>query len=255
MRAIWNRSSRRRSAIIGVLAGLVCLTSSCVGPATRESHYRADVANTAKVAGSAVASAQLTVQAVSEGRSSGPYTGRRLTEDEQTVQAATTAFSSVQPPTPEMEGLRSDVIAAQEDASTVVAALRNRRCDVRIAVETLPSSGYVVANHFGWRAGKYASPVEATRFSTVVIVTLLGAAAFALTTIDPITITIYAVYLGAATLPFTYIPILVIANDERYLGDLRNGRLANAVGVVYMVVVTAAAIAALPLLIATKGGL
>lgn len=122
-------------------------------------------------------------------------------------------------------------------------------------LETLLSSGYVLAQHFGWRWGKYQSPLDATRFSTVLIVTLLGAAAFALTTIDPVRITIYSVYLGAITLPFTFIPILVIANDDRYLGDLTNGNLANGVGLVYLAIVTAAAVAALPLLIATKGGL
>lgn len=122
-------------------------------------------------------------------------------------------------------------------------------------LETLLSSGYTLAHHFGWRWGKHEAPARAARFSTVLLVTLLGATAFALTTIDPITITIYAVYLGAATLPFTYIPILVIANDRRYMRDLANGKLANSVGVIYLVLVTVVALAALPLLIATKGGL
>ncbi len=121
-------------------------------------------------------------------------------------------------------------------------------------LETLLSSGYTVAHHFGWRWGKFERPVNAARFSTMVIVTLLIAAAIALTTIDPITITIYAVYLGAATLPFTYIPILIIANDRRYMKDLTNGRLANGLGTIYLFVVSAAAAAAIPLLIATKAG-
>jgi manganese transport protein len=122
-------------------------------------------------------------------------------------------------------------------------------------LETLLASGYTVAHHFGWRWGKFERPVNAARFSTVILVTLLGAAGFALTTIDPIKITIYAVYLGVLTLPLTWLPILVIANDRRYMGAEVNGRLANAVGVVYLVLVTVAAVAALPLLIATKGGL
>lgn len=63
-------------------------------------------------------------------------------------------------------------------------------------LETLLSSGYTIANHFGWPSGKYQSPMNATRFSTVLLVTLLGAVAFALTTLNPITITIYAVYLA-----------------------------------------------------------
>jgi manganese transport protein len=121
-------------------------------------------------------------------------------------------------------------------------------------LETLLSAGYVVAHHFGWPWGKFRAPIRATRFSTLVVITLLAASAFALTTIDPIKITIYAVYLGAATLPFTYVPILVIANDRRYMGELINGRLANSLGVVYLVVVSAAALAAIPLLIITKAG-
>lgn len=122
-------------------------------------------------------------------------------------------------------------------------------------IETLLSSGYTVAHHFGWRWGKHEAPARASRFSTVLLVSLLAATAFALTTIDPIKITIYAVYLGVLTLPLTWLPILVVANDKRYMGELTNGRLANLVGIVYMTVVTVAAVAALPLLIATKGGL
>lgn len=122
-------------------------------------------------------------------------------------------------------------------------------------LETLLSSGYTVAHHFGWRWGKHEPPARAARFSTVVLVSLLAATAFALTTIDPIKITIYAVYLGVLTLPLTWLPILVIANDKGYMGELANGRLANAIGIVYMVLVTLAAVVALPLLVATKGGL
>lgn len=122
-------------------------------------------------------------------------------------------------------------------------------------IETLLSSGYTVAHHFGWRWGKHEAPARATRFSTVVLVSLLAATGFALTTIDPIKITIYAVYLGVLTLPLTWLPILVVANDKRYMGELANGRLANSIGLVYLMLVSVAAIAALPLLVATKGGL
>lgn len=122
-------------------------------------------------------------------------------------------------------------------------------------LETLLSAGYTVAHHFGWRWGKHEAPVRAARFSTVILVSLLIATGVAITTIDPIKITIYAVYLGVLTLPLTWLPILVVANDRRYMGNLVNGRLANAIGLVYIVLVTLAAVAALPLLVATKGGL
>jgi manganese transport protein len=122
-------------------------------------------------------------------------------------------------------------------------------------LESLLASGYTVAHHFGWRWGKHEPPAEAARFSTVILVSLLAATGFALTAIDPVKITIYAVYLGVLTLPLTWLPILVVANDRRYMGEDTNGRLANSIGVIYIVLVTAAAVAALPLLIATKGGL
>ena len=122
-------------------------------------------------------------------------------------------------------------------------------------LETLLSSGYTVAQNFGWTWGKSVHHDGASRFSSLVIVTLIGATGVALTTLNPITITVYAVYLGAATLPLTYIPILIVSNDRRYLGDKVNGKLANTLGVVFLLVVSAAALAALPLLIATKAGL
>ncbi|HWC33082.1 MAG TPA: hypothetical protein VG709_08145, partial [Actinomycetota bacterium] len=102
--------------------------------------------------------------------------------------------------------------------------------------------------------GKFRPPASASRFSTLLLVTLLGASAFALTTVDPIKITIYAVYLGAATLPITYGSILVVANDRRYMGSLANGRLGNTIASIYLVLLTAVALAAFPLLLITKGG-
>jgi hypothetical protein len=46
----------------------------------------------------------------------------------------------------------------------------------------------------------------------------------------------------------------VIANDPGYMGDKVNGRFANALGSVFLVIILVAAIAALPLMIATKAG-
>jgi hypothetical protein len=55
-------------------------------------------------------------------------------------------------------------------------------------------------------------------------------------------------------LPLTYLPILVVANDRGYLGQRVNGRVANAVGVVYLMIVFVAAVAAIPLMIVTRMG-
>ncbi|MEU5696721.1 hypothetical protein [Actinosynnema sp. NPDC020468] len=52
----------------------------------------------------------------------------------------------------------------------------------------------------------------------------------------------------------TYLPILVVANDRDYLGDQVNGRLANTLGVFYLVVILVAALAAIPLMLLTEMG-
>jgi Mn2+/Fe2+ NRAMP family transporter len=87
-----------------------------------------------------------------------------------------------------------------------------------------------------------------------VLVSILIAVAALLTTIDPIQLTEYMLILSAMALPLTYLPILVVANDRRYLGDRVNGRLANALGLVFLVVIVVAAVAAIPLLLFTGMG-
>jgi Mn2+/Fe2+ NRAMP family transporter len=122
------------------------------------------------------------------------------------------------------------------------------------AMETSLSAGYTFAQYFGWSWGKLRKPREATRFHTVVLISILVAVAALLTTIDPIQLTEYMLIFSAIALPLTYLPILVVANDRGYLGDKVNGRLANVLGVIYLVVVVAAAVAAIPLMVMTGMG-
>ena len=59
---------------------------------------------------------------------------------------------------------------------------------------------------------------------------------------------------SAVALPLTYFPILVVANDPDYMGEHVNGRLANGLGMIYLVVIGVAAVAAIPLMIWTRMG-
>jgi manganese transport protein len=122
------------------------------------------------------------------------------------------------------------------------------------ALETGLSAGYSVAQFFGWQWGKYVRPAEASRFHLVVIVSLIGAVVFGLTTVDPVKVTEYSIVLAAAALPLTYFPILVIANDPQFMGDKTNSRFLNAVASVYLVLVLLVAAATIPLMVVTKGG-
>jgi Mn2+/Fe2+ NRAMP family transporter len=122
------------------------------------------------------------------------------------------------------------------------------------ALETGLSAGYSVAQFFGWQWGKFVRPAEASRFHLVVIVSLIGAVVFGLTTVDPVKVTEYSIVLAAAALPLTYFPILVIANDPQFMGDKTNSRFLNAIAGFYLILVLLVAAATIPLMIITKGG-
>jgi Mn2+/Fe2+ NRAMP family transporter len=122
------------------------------------------------------------------------------------------------------------------------------------AMETGLSAGYTVAQYFGWNWGKLRRPRDAARFHTVVLISIVVGVLVLLTTIDPIQLTEYTLVFSAVALPLTYVPILVVANDRGYLGKRVNGRFANVIGVVYLVIVLAAAVAAIPLMIITRNG-
>ncbi|GAB2999070.1 divalent metal cation transporter [Amycolatopsis acidiphila] len=122
------------------------------------------------------------------------------------------------------------------------------------ALETGLSTGYSVAQYFGWQWGKLVRPRQAARFHTVVLVSVLLGTALLLTTVDPVQITELSLVFSAVVLPLTYLPILVVANDRDYLGDKVNGRITNVLGVIFLVIILVAAVAALPLMIFTGMG-
>ncbi|HZW41929.1 MAG TPA: Nramp family divalent metal transporter [Agromyces sp.] len=122
------------------------------------------------------------------------------------------------------------------------------------ALETTLSSGYTLAQYFGWSWGKFRRPAKAARFHLAMIICVLVAVAILSTGVDPIVITEYSVVFSAVALPLTYLPILIIANDREYMGDQVNGRGMNFIGSVYLVIIIAAAVAAIPLLIVTGAG-
>lgn len=122
------------------------------------------------------------------------------------------------------------------------------------ALETALSSGYTVAQYLGWSWGKFRRPAKAARFHLTMIVALLIAVGILMTSVDPIAVTEMSVVFSAVALPLTYVPILVVANDPEYMGEHVNGRVANALGSVYLVIVLVAALAAIPLMIATGAG-
>ncbi|CAN5230551.1 divalent metal cation transporter [soil metagenome] len=122
------------------------------------------------------------------------------------------------------------------------------------ALETTLSSGYTLAQFFGWPWGKFRKPSQAARFHLTMLVCLVIGIAVLATGVDPIKVTEFSVVFSAIALPLTYLPILIVANDPQYMGDLVNGKVMNAFGMVYLVIIFVASIAAIPLMIVTGAG-
>ena len=74
------------------------------------------------------------------------------------------------------------------------------------------------------------------------------------TGVDPVMVTEYAVVLSVVALPFTYLPVLLVARDRAFMGEHANGRLTSLLGWAYLVLMVPVALAAIPLLFATNAG-
>jgi manganese transport protein len=127
-------------------------------------------------------------------------------------------------------------------------------CTFGAAVETMLSSGYMVAQYFGWTWGKLVRPREDARFHLVLLGSIVVAMLVAFSGYDPVKLTEYVVVFSAAALPLTYFPVLVVANDPNYMGDRVNGRFSNAVGFAFLVLVLIVSVATIPLMIITRAG-
>ena len=122
------------------------------------------------------------------------------------------------------------------------------------SIDTVFSGAYNLAQFCGWEWGRYRHPAGAPRFALTWIVLLVLATLIVMTGVDPVVLTEYAVIFSVVALPLTYVPILLVANDRSYMGRYGNGRLANTLGLLYLVVILAVSITAIPLMILTNAG-
>jgi Mn2+/Fe2+ NRAMP family transporter len=122
------------------------------------------------------------------------------------------------------------------------------------ALETTLSSGYSLAQYFGWSWGKFRRPAHAARFHLTMLLGLLIGVGILLTGADPVQITEFSVVFSAVALPLTYLPILIVANDHQYMGAYVNGKVTNVFGMIFLVIILIASIAAVPLMVITGAG-
>jgi len=129
-----------------------------------------------------------------------------------------------------------------------VAAMFAAACECALSI------GYSVGQFFGWGWTKQKPPRDEPRFHVVCLLAVLAATAFVLTSLDPVAITIVAVVLGAAAVPLTYFPVLVVANDRDYMGERVNRAWSNVLATIFLILMIITSIATLPLIFFTKAG-
>ena len=122
------------------------------------------------------------------------------------------------------------------------------------AVETCMANAYSIAQFFGWMWGRHKKPWEAPRFTITWMLLFLLALAIVLSGVDVMTLVEFAILFSILVLPLTYLPLLLLAGDKKYMREHVNGPLAKGLGWLYFAIITVAAIAAIPLFLLTSGG-
>jgi Mn2+/Fe2+ NRAMP family transporter len=122
------------------------------------------------------------------------------------------------------------------------------------AVENALTGAYNTAQFLGWPWGKWRKPAGAPRFALGWIVMLTLALIIVLTGVNPIQVVEYSIVFSVLILPLTYLPLLMAAGDRRVMGAYVNNRATMIAGWFFLGLVTLAGLAALPLLVITRGG-
>ena len=127
-------------------------------------------------------------------------------------------------------------------------------CVLGASIEVSQSAGQALSQFFGWSWGASRPVKEVPKFTATYTLAIVAAVIILYTGLDPIKITVISMIFAVMALPFTFLPMLLVANDRTYMGDHRNGVFGNAVGVFFLAVLVIGALAALPLVVLTGGG-
>jgi manganese transport protein len=122
------------------------------------------------------------------------------------------------------------------------------------AVETCFAGAYSLSQYLKFDWGKRKPPLRVPKFSLAWLTIFVLATFIILSGIDPIELTEYAVIFSVLLMPLTYIPIFLAARDKGIMGKFTNGKLANTLGWIYLVVICIVAVAAVPLMVLSNRG-
>lgn len=136
----------------------------------------------------------------------------------------------------------------------VLALIGTLACISGAAVETALSGAYNICQFFNLEWGKNQPSKSVPVFTGTWIAMFAGALIIAVTGLRPLKLVNLSIVFGMVIMPLTYYPILRVAADKEIMGKHVNSKFDTMIGVGFLVLITAAAIAAIPLMIFTHSG-
>jgi Mn2+/Fe2+ NRAMP family transporter len=122
------------------------------------------------------------------------------------------------------------------------------------AAETAMAGAYNVCQFFGLKWGQDKPWAEVPVFVCTWLGLIALGFAFAVSGVNPVKIVEYSVIFAVVVLPFTYYPILRVADDRKLMGKHVNKPVIRWLGWIYLVLITIAALSAVPLMVMTHMG-
>lgn len=136
----------------------------------------------------------------------------------------------------------------------VFSLLGTLACIAGAAVETALSGAYNVCQFFNLDWGK-SRPVKEVPIYTAAWLAMFGLGlVIALTQLRPLELVNISIIFGMVIMPFTYYPILRVAADANVMGKHVNRKIDTVIGTAFLILITLAAAAAIPLMVVTHSG-
>src|SRR5689334_6795578 len=136
----------------------------------------------------------------------------------------------------------------------VLSLLGVLACISGAAVETALSGAYNLCQFFNLEWGK-SRRVREVPVYTAAWLSMFGLGLLiGLTSLRPLQLVNISIIFGMVIMPLTYYPILRVAADRNIMGKHVNSKSDTAIGIAFLLLITIAAIAAIPLMLLTHFG-
>ncbi len=136
----------------------------------------------------------------------------------------------------------------------ILALLGTMACLCGAAIETALSGAYNLCQFLNLAWGKNLTPKSVPVYTATWLGMFLLALLIAVAGLRPLQLVDISIIFGMAIMPLTYYPILRIAADKNVMGKHANSKLDTIVGTFFLIVITVAALAAIPLMVVTHSG-